>query len=165
MQDRSERCGDMTRPEREGFELSIPLEAVYRISRSGERGAGRGTGGHRVFRIPARRARLGRGGHPRWDSVEAPIRSSRRREKNLTTARFGSIREFRKASSEAHDAVTATTITATPAQPAAAFQVAERCDPALASPIVRAFSCLLTPVVTARGVRVVRCPLGRSTPA
>jgi hypothetical protein len=55
--------------EREGFEPSIPLDAVYRISRSRDGGAGPGTDGHRVFRIPSLRASRGRRRHPRWGSV------------------------------------------------------------------------------------------------
>ena len=39
----------MTDAEREGFEPSIPLDAVYRISRASERGARQGTEGHFVF--------------------------------------------------------------------------------------------------------------------
>jgi hypothetical protein len=57
------------KPEREGFEPSIPLDAVYRISRPSERGAGWGTDGHSVFKFAALRAPQGRRRHPRWVCV------------------------------------------------------------------------------------------------
>jgi hypothetical protein len=52
-----------------GIRTLVAGYPANRISRSRERGAEPGTGGHRVFRIPSVRASRGRRRHPRWDSV------------------------------------------------------------------------------------------------